>query len=102
YTTLFRSGHRIEPPGPCRHHAAARIGNDLDDRRLVRAEQPDAVGQVRRAELAIALAFRAVTERAIVGVDLLARSEIDARASRQARQRAHVVSDPDDLFRLEQ
>ena len=51
-------GHRVEPPGPGRHHAAAPVGDRLDDRRLVRAVEPDGVGQVRRAELAVALAVR--------------------------------------------
>ena len=62
--------HRIEPAGPGGHHAAARVGDHLDDRGLVRAEQPDAVGEVGRAEFLVALAFGAMTDRAIVGVDL--------------------------------
>ena len=44
----------------------------LHDGFLIRPVEPDLVGQIGRAELAIALAFGAMTDRAIVGEYLLA------------------------------
>ena len=44
----------------------------LDHRRLVRAVEPDLVGQVGRAQLLVALAVVAVAGDAILGEDLLA------------------------------
>ena len=71
-------GAVVEPAGPGRHHAAAAVPDAFDDRRLVGAIEPDRVGQVGRAELAVALAVVAMTDGAIVGEDLLAGREIGA------------------------
>ena len=66
---------------------------------LVRPVKPDPVGQIRRAELAIALAVSAMTDGAIVREYLLAERQGRFRVGRQARQRAHVVGHGRNLVR---
>src|SRR6185437_7635315 len=50
----------IEALAPGRHDAAAANGDALHDRLLVGTVEPDLVGQIGRADLAIALALRPV------------------------------------------
>ena len=68
----------FEASAPGRHYAAAPVLDALHDDCLVRPVEPDLVGQVWRAELAIALALLPVADCAIVGEDLLAKREIGA------------------------
>src|SRR3954468_20805271 len=80
---------RVEPSAPRRHDAAAADPHALHHRALALAIEPDAGRQVRRAEIAVALAVVAVAGRAIVGIDLLALGEIGALVG-ASRERKHV------------
>src|SRR5262245_15499907 len=82
-----------EPVDPGGHHAGAGIGDDVGDRRVVGAVEPDRIGEVRRAELLVALAGIAMTDGAIVGVELLACGGIEALRGRQARKGPHGVGE---------
>ena len=64
----------------------------VHDRRLVGAIEPDLVGQVGRADLAIALALRPVANGAIVGEDFSPLGS-GAIASGRSGHGAHVIGD---------
>ena len=55
----------VEPSRPCRHRRATTVADSLDDRRAVRAVEPDRVGEIRRTELPVARAVCAVTDGAV-------------------------------------
>src|ERR1019366_354429 len=69
-------GGWVETPRPGGHDAGTAVGNGLDDRRLVRAIEPDLVGKIRRAEFLISLARVAVTHHAVFCEDFCARARI--------------------------
>src|SRR5215471_2731122 len=71
-------GPIVEPAGPCRHHTGAAVGNSLDNRRLVRAVEPDLVGEVGRAEFFVALGVVAMATGAIICEDFPPFCEVSA------------------------
>src|SRR4051794_37383503 len=78
-------GDGIEAAGPGRHYAGAAVGDGLDDAPLVRAVEPDLVGQVRRADLRIALAGLAMTGDAVGREDFPPARGVVSGARRQTR-----------------
>src|SRR4029079_9219172 len=95
-------GRVVELAAPCRHHAAPAVDDAFYDGFLVRRVEPDIVGEVWRAELAVALAVRPVTGGAIVGKDLCAARQVCARVGLQPRQRTDIIGDGGNLVGLEQ
>src|SRR5262249_23148171 len=77
------------------------VGDHLDDGSFIGAVEPDAVDQIWGADLGISLGGVAVAGGAIVGEQLLAGGKIGADRHRQARERAYVARDRDDLVALE-
>src|SRR5262245_7547355 len=67
---LDRGGVKTALPG--RHDAGAAVADGVDQRRLIGTIEPDLVGQVRRADVRIALAVVAVTGRAVLRKDFRA------------------------------
>src|SRR5581483_4682253 len=91
---------RIEASAPGRHDAATSVADAIHDGRLVGRIEPDRVGEIGRAELAIALAVLAMASGAVVGEDLLAGGNVGARGN-EAGQRAYEIGDRGDLRVLE-
>ena len=60
----------VEATRPSGHHAAPPVPETVDDGVLFGAIKPDLVSQIRRAEIALALAVVAVTRRAVVEEEL--------------------------------
>src|SRR5215469_5307907 len=58
-------GRRIEAIDPGGHHAISTVGNTLNDSRLVRAVEPDCVGEVWGPQFLVALTVLAVADSAI-------------------------------------
>jgi len=69
---------RIEPIRPRRHYACAAVSNGVDDGSLVRAAEPDAVGQIGSAKVLVAFGVLTVATGAAIRENRLAFGDIDA------------------------
>jgi len=68
----------IEPLRPRRHYACVAISNGVDDGSLVRAVEPDAVGQIGSAKVLVAFGVLTVATGAAIRENRLAFGDVDA------------------------